>query len=158
MRFDSLLFFATLLVGSTSLLKAQVGSNFMSLTPCRVVDTREEARGSLGSPALAAGAQRDLPILQSSCGIPSNALAYALNITVIPHGSLPYLTVWPTGQNQPGISTLNSFSGAVIANAAIVPTGTNGSVSVYAAGSTELIMDITGYFAPQSTSAVDQMN
>jgi predicted nucleic acid-binding Zn-ribbon protein len=149
---------ATLLVGNSVLLRAQDVANFVSLTPCRVVDTREEARGSLGTPVLAANAQRDLPILQSSCGIPTNALAYAFNITVIPHGSLPYLTVWPTGRAQPGVSTLNSYQGTVVANAALVPAGTNGSISVYAAGTTDLIIDITGYFAQQSTVAVDQVN
>ena len=159
MRFSFLQFLSTaLLVGNGFLLRAQTAANFISLTPCRVIDTREEARGSLGTPALAASAQRDLPILQSSCGIPTNALAYAFNITVIPHGSLPYLTVWPTGQAQPGVSTLNSYQGTVVANAAIVPAGTNGSVSVYAAGTTDLIMDVTGYFAQQSTAVVDQIN
>jgi uncharacterized coiled-coil DUF342 family protein len=107
---------------------------------------------------LAANAQRDFPILQSSCNIPTGASAYAFNVTVIPHGSLPFLTIWPTGQEQPGVSTLNSYQGTVIANAAIVPAGTNGSISVYAAGNTEMILDITGYFAPQSTTAVDQVN
>lgn len=147
-----------LLIADTLMLRAQTVMNFVSLTPCRVVDTRESTRGSLGAPVMAAQEQRTLPILQSSCGIPANALAYALNVTVIPHGSLPWLTVWPTGQEQPVVSTLNSYQGTVVANAAIVPTGTDGSISVYAEGSTELIIDITGYFAQQSTLAVDQVN
>lgn len=150
--------FIMLLVGDALILRSQTVANFVSLTPCRVVDTRESARGSLGAPMMAAQEQRILPIMQSSCGIPANALAYALNITVIPHGSLPWLTVWPTGQEQPVVSTLNSYQGTVVANAAIVPSGTNGSISVYAEGSTELIIDITGYFTQQSTSAVDQIN
>lgn len=45
----------------------------------------------------------------SACGIPATASAYSLNITVVPRaGTLGYLTVWPTGQPQPVVSTLNS--------------------------------------------------
>jgi hypothetical protein len=36
----------------------------------------------------------------------------------------------------------------VVANAAIVPAGTNGEISIYASNPTQLILDIDGYFAP----------
>jgi BMFP domain-containing protein YqiC len=152
MRFHLFLLFATYLAGSAHAIKAQTASTFLSITPCRVADTRDSARGSLGAPGLATGTQRDFPILQSSCGIPANALSYALNVTAIPHESLPFLTMWPTGKSQPDVSTLNSYQGTVVANAAIVPAGANGSISAYAAGKTDLILDITGYFAPLPTS------
>jgi hypothetical protein len=42
------------------------------------------------------------------------------------------------------VSTLNSFNGAVVANAAIVPAGTNGSVSAFVSDSSDLILDING--------------
>jgi len=58
-----------------------------------------------------------------ACGVPANAAAYAFNVTVVPQGSLSYLTAWPTGQTQQFVSTLNSLDGTVIANAAIVPPG-----------------------------------
>ena len=51
---------------------------------------------------------------------PGNALAYSLNFTAIPQGSLSYLTVWPNGQSQPFVSTLNALTGAITANAATV--------------------------------------
>ena len=59
-----------------------------------------------------------------------------------------YLTAWPTGSAQPLVSTLNSFDGSVVANAAIVPAGTNGAVSIYVTNQTHVILDINGYFAP----------
>src|SRR5262249_19093218 len=46
--------------------------------------------------------------------------------------------------------TLYSFLGTVVANAAIVPAGTGGSVNVFVSQSTDLIVDINGYYAPQS--------
>jgi hypothetical protein len=50
---------------------------------------------------------------------------------------------------QPLVSTLNSFLGTVVSNAAIVPAGTNGSVDVFVTHSTDFILDINGYYAPQ---------
>jgi len=61
---------------------------------------------------------------------------------------LSYLTAWPAGAGRPLVSTLNSFDGSVVANAAIVPAGTQGAVSIYATNPTHVILDINGYFAP----------
>jgi hypothetical protein len=70
-----------------------------------------------------------------------------LNFTVVPPGPLSYITVWPTGQSQPVVSTLNDPTGTIVANAAIVPAGTGGSINVYASNATDLIIDINGYYA-----------
>ncbi len=48
---------------------------------------------------------------------------------------------------MPNVSTLN-FYGSVIANAAIVPAGNNGAISVYVSFPTDVLFDINGYFAP----------
>src|SRR5262249_13538852 len=108
---------------------------FVGMTPCRVVDTRSTSgfTGAFGPPNLAGGGSRTFPIQSSAnCTIPAIAQAYSFNITVIPPGFLNYLTVWPTGQPRPNASTLNGYVGTVIANAAIVPAGTNGSIDVFA--------------------------
>jgi hypothetical protein len=36
----------------------------------------------------------------------------------------------------------------VVANAAIVPAGTGGGISIYVTNQTQVILDINGYFAP----------
>jgi sugar lactone lactonase YvrE len=122
-----------------------VGSQFIPVAPCRVADTRNAA-GLFGGPTMAGGQTRSFAIPQSNCGIPATAQAYSLNVTVVPNGPLGYLSLWPTGQAQPGVSTLNSWGGAVVANAAIVPAGTGGAVSVFVSDSTNVILDINGYF------------
>ena len=119
---------------------------FYPLTPCRVVDTRNPT-GELGGPSLVAGMERDFALLQSSCNIPATAQAYSLNVTVVPHSALGYLTVWPASRQQPVVSTLNAPTGAVTANAAIVPAGAGGDIAVYPTDDTDLIVDIDGYFA-----------
>ena len=126
---------------------------FYPLTPCRIADTRL-ATGALGGPFLPAGSTRAFPILSSSCQIPSAAKAYSLNITAVPHKKLDYLTTWPTGQTQPLVSTLNSSTGAITANAAIVPAGTSGQISVYVHDDADVILDINGYFAPPATGGL----
>jgi hypothetical protein len=55
--------------------------------------------------------------------------------------------MWPQGESQPLVATLNALDGAITSNMAIVPT-TNGSISVYATSPTHLVLDIFGYFAP----------
>ncbi|HZP24553.1 MAG TPA: choice-of-anchor tandem repeat GloVer-containing protein [Terriglobales bacterium] len=131
------------------------GSNtlqFYPLTPCRVADTRVPSLPQgLGPPTFGANETRRLPVLTSSClaGV-RNAKTYSMNVTVIPNppGPLGYLTVWPSDQQQPYVSTLNDFTGTVVANAAIVPAAANGDISVFVTNSTDVVVDINGYFAP----------
>ena len=123
---------------------------FFPLTPCRVADTRWP-NGSLGGPMLQGRTERDFPVLSSSCNLPESAQGYSLNFTAVPRPTLGYLTVWPTGQSQPTVSTLNATTGAVTANAAIVPSGTGGAISVYVTDNTDLIIDVDGYFAPSAS-------
>jgi hypothetical protein len=128
------------------------GALYVPVSPCRVVDTRNPT-GSFGGPFLAANGSRNFPIPSSmNCTIPSTAQAYSLNLTVVPHGSLGYVTMWPTGQTQPVVSTLNSLDGRVKANASIVPAGSGGAVSVYSTNDTDVILDINGYFVAPSVS------
>jgi YVTN family beta-propeller protein len=123
-------------------------AQLLPVTPCRVADTRQP-NGPFGGPDLAGGTSRSFAVPQSSCNIPSTAIAYSLNVTVVPlQGALEYLTIWPTGLPQPVVSTLNSLDGRVKANAAIIPAGAGGAVSVYATDSSNVILDINGYFQP----------
>ncbi len=124
---------------------------FVPVTPCRVADTRN-ANGAFGGPVLAAGSSRSFTIPSSACGIPSSATAYSLNVTVVPNGSLGYISMWPTGQAQPFVSTLNSLDGRIKSDAAVVPAGTGGGVSVFATDATDVILDINGYFVPAGVS------
>jgi hypothetical protein len=126
---------------------------FYPLPPCRVADTRK-ANGALGGPYLSGGTVRSFPVLLSVCGIPSSAQVYSLNFTAIPHGSLGYLTVWPEGQPQPLVSTLNAPTGTITANAAIVASGSGGGISTYGSNDTDLVIDVDGYFAPAGSGGL----
>jgi hypothetical protein len=127
---------------------------FYPLTPCRVADTRKSAfPPRLGQPHLSAMTARDFPILSSTCNIPSTAQAYSLNLAAVPYPALGdplgYLEVWPKDQKPANpVSTLNNLTGTVVANAALVPAGTGGDITVFPSNDTDLVIDINGYFAP----------
>ncbi len=122
---------------------------FVPVTPCRLVDTRQT-----GGP-IQGGTSRNFTIPQlGNCGIPTSAASYSLNATVVPHGVLGYLTIWPEGEIQPYVSTMNSYDGSTKANAAIVPAGTSGAVSVYVSNTTDVVLDIDGYFAPATSGSL----
>ena len=125
---------------------------FVPVTPCRIADTRDPD-GPFGGPELSAGSYRTFNIPASTCAIPSTAAGYSLNVTAIPDTELGYLTVWPTDQTMPLVSTLNS-DGRVKANAAVVAAGTSGGISVVASDNTNLVLDINGYFVPASDAGL----
>jgi hypothetical protein len=126
---------------------------FYTLTPCRVADTRSSNYPQgLGTPNLLAGIARDFPVLSSPClqNI-TNAAAYSFNLTAVPYQGSPlyYLEVWPTGAPPANpVSTLNNTTVTYVANAAIVPAGSDGKITAYPSNNTDLVIDINGYFAP----------
>ena len=117
------------------------GSHFYTVNPCRVLDTRNPAGTAPFSGTI------NVNVSGSGCQAPVAAQAYVLNATVVPSGALPYLTLWPSGQATPLVSTLNADSNTVTSNMAVVPAS-SGLINAYAAGQTYLILDISGYFAP----------
>jgi len=140
--------------GTVSVIGGNTKLQLVNVSPCRVVDTRQ-ANGEFGGPPITGGTSRSFPIPQNqNCNIPSSAAGYSLNVTVVPPsgGTLGYLTIWPTPEIQPVVSTLNSPDGRTKANAAIVPAGVSGAVSVYVSDTANVILDIDGYYAPASSS------
>jgi hypothetical protein len=132
---------------------------FYPMRPCRLMDTRSTTMGDgLGTPSMPAGSSlRTVPVPRSRCATPPGAAAYSLNVTAVPSGSLHYLSLFPTGRPQPLVSTLNSFEGRVVSNAAIVPAGDAGSIEVFTqtiGGTADVILDINGYFAPAAAGAL----
>lgn len=131
------------------------GLQFFPVVPCRVVDT-QNPNGLFGGPPIQGGTSRSFPIPQNSdCNIPSNAAAYAFTVTVIPTGQLGLLTAYPTGENRGAVVTMVSRDGRVKSDAAIVPAGTNAAVSVYASDTTNVVLDIAGYFGAASQNSLE---
>jgi hypothetical protein len=128
---------------------------FVTIVPCRLMDTRNTGFAyPFGPPSFAAAETRTVTVPTNTfCNIPATAGAYSLNFTVVPlDGVLSYLSAWPTPyQPVPMVSILNSFAGQVVANGAVVPAGVNGSFDVFVTDRTDVIIDINGYYASPGT-------
>jgi hypothetical protein len=72
-----------------------------------------------------------------------------LNVTVTEPSDAGYLTVWPTGATMPPTSSVNWQSRETVPNLVVATVGSGGSVSMFnSAGSSHLVVDVFGYFAP----------
>lgn len=121
--------------------------SFYTLTPCRVIDTRNP-NGPLGGPALGASAGRTFTVA-GQCGVPSSAKALSVNVTVTGSDGPGAITVYPASLPLPGTSTINYGTGQTRANNAVVSLDLSGRISAYpyqVSGSVHFILDVTGYF------------
>jgi len=117
-----------------------------TLTPCRIVDTRNQT-GPYGGPALVAGTARAFAIA-GQCGVPADAGAVTLNVTVTNPTAAGSLTVYPGTGLVPGTSTVCFSAGRTRANNATIGL-VDGTVSVadrQATGTVDVIVDVSGYY------------
>jgi alpha-tubulin suppressor-like RCC1 family protein len=126
-------------------------SNFYTLTPCRILDTRNPA-GIYGGPALApAPAVRTLT-LAAQCGVPASATAVVANLTVTQATAAGSLSILP-GDGPAGNTTVLAFNaGQTRANNAILNLSVDGQETIAlrntSSGTLHFILDVSGYLAP----------
>jgi hypothetical protein len=83
--------------------------------------------------------------------IPADAVAVALNVTVISPTKSGYLVVWPSGPTPP-TSTVNFAPGEIISSSAIIGVK-NGNFNIEIVGSSaHVIVDVTGYWTSLADS------
>ncbi|MFN8040868.1 MAG: fibronectin type III domain-containing protein [Acidimicrobiales bacterium] len=132
-----------------------VGSLFHSLSaPIRILDSRPppEQVGPYSTP-WTAGTVRDV-LVAGLAGVPADATAVTLNVTVTGATAPSFLTLWPKGQGQPTASNLNWATDQTIPNAVTVKVGLGGSISVFnASGDATVIIDAVGYFDHSGSAA-----
>ncbi|HKA03264.1 MAG TPA: hypothetical protein VKD67_03015 [Acidimicrobiales bacterium] len=79
-------------------------------------------------------------------GVPGDATAVVLNVTVTEPTFAGFVTVWPAGAPMPLASTLNFVAGQTVPNLVMVKLGDGGQVSfLNSAGSSHLLADVVGY-------------
>jgi serine protease len=132
---------------ATTAAYAQTGPyQFYSLTPCRVVDTRN-APGTNGGPNL--GTTRRDFVIKGNCGVPTTAKAVSINLAVTGASTTSWLTIWPAGQAIPNTAAINfSQNDWALSNGAIVGLAAGSpDLSIQNAnGTVAVIVDVTGYF------------
>jgi hypothetical protein len=115
---------------------------FYSVSPCRVVDTRE-AGG-----ALTCGTERAITMTGGTCGVPADAKAVSINVTATAPTASGNLRVYAAGSPAPTTSTLNYTAWLTRANNAVSPLNASGQMAVLCSpsGTTHVIVDVNGYF------------
>lgn len=124
---------------------APVATDFYTVTPCRVLDTRT------GSP-LQSGVTR-LVAVTGACGVPAGARALAVNVTTLSATDPGSLVIFPGNYPSPGTSTIHFEPGRTLANNGILPLATDGSgnlalLAELQGGTVHVLIDVFGYFLP----------
>ena len=124
---------------------------FVAITPCRLFDTRAaDVVGPRATPLQPGETyQQAVTGTNGHCTLPADAIAVALNVTVV-NGTAPsYLTLWPSDAERPLASSLNWTAGAPpIPNKVDIDLGADGSMKLFNnAGTVDVLADVVGYYA-----------
>jgi Phosphoesterase family/IPT/TIG domain len=138
---------------------------YTAMTPFRICDTREDnpanqCTGHTLGPRATATLQVTGEHNTLGQTVPSNATAVAVNLTAVNDSTGgTYVTAFPTGGSVPVASNINLGGRDVQANLAIVQLSSSGQMSIFnAAGSTDAIVDVQGYFAPPSAPVAGEFH
>jgi len=126
---------------------SSVARNFFTLSPCRIIDTRN-ANGPLGGPALSSGTLRDFSVF-GVCGIPATARALSTNVTVVAPTNLGFVRFSP-GCEAPVTSVVNYSANQTRGNNALLSISDTGVLTsnafVSGNGTVHVIVDVNGYY------------
>ena len=131
-------------------------ATYVPVDPVRVFDTRD---GSGGVPRQQLGPGQTLDVqLRGTNGVPDTATAVLINVTATRADASSDVRVYPTPADPaaapPTVSNLNVVPGTTAANLVTVKIGDGGRVRFRnAAGSVDLIADLSGWFADGAAGA-----
>ncbi len=126
------------------------GLHFVPLNPSRILDSRGTTIGSGLNGKFVSTVPRTL-VVQGHWGVPLAATVVTGNLTVVGQTSAGYVSVTPLPIVIPPTSTINFPIGDTMANGVVAPLDTGNTSFVYRAGAlktTDLILDLSGYFEP----------
>ncbi|HNG34785.1 MAG TPA: putative Ig domain-containing protein, partial [Blastocatellia bacterium] len=124
--------------------------------PVRLLETRAGQSGCFtpGAP-IAGGTSRTQPArgLCDGLTIPANAAAITGNITTVQSGG-GYLTLYPSNAAQPLVANTNYAANEIVNNVFTVGLGNDGAFKIFALNTTDVVVDVTGYYAPPATGGL----
>lgn len=131
---------------------------FVGVDPTRILDTRDAPEGPIGIPAPDPLTQDEVLTLKVAGNnpVPADATSVVINTTIDADApTRSFITIYPTGTPRPVASANNATPGIVKTNPMIAKLGDNGSIDIYNfRGTTNLVVDVVGYFAPLSSVKV----
>ncbi|WP_441247318.1 PKD domain-containing protein [Kitasatospora sp. McL0602] len=126
-----------------------VGSQFVPVTPVRIVDTRY----GIGAPARAVGPDSVVRFkVTGANGVnAARVTAVTLNLTETGATAGGWVAAYPDGTERPTVSNLNFPAGRTVVNQVTVPVSADGYVDLYNRfGNIQLIADLQGYYTPDA--------
>jgi alpha-tubulin suppressor-like RCC1 family protein len=131
-----------------------ISSGFVSLPPARLSDSRP-GMATVDGAAVGGGSGHDFDVqVTGRGGVPVGAIAAALNVTVDGPVGAGFMTVYPCSEQRPTASSLNFVTGQTAADAVVIKLGADGRVCAFSNVVTDLVVDVTGWFASGSVTAV----
>jgi hypothetical protein len=125
-------------------------SQYVALTPFRLTDTRPHA--PFGYSAINHNTIRIN--ITGKPGVPANATAAVINITLINSSGPGYISAFPSGSSVPNTSNVNADkAGQVIANLAHVRIGAGGNIDVLRSMGAYIAVDLVGVYVPVASDA-----
>jgi hypothetical protein len=137
-----------LVIDVSGVYTSQGNARFSSVTPVRLMDTRE---GLGGSTRLAAGQTVSLQVAGRG-GVPAGSKAVVMNVTSVDADLDGFVTAYPCDQPRPLAAALNPKPGQVRPNLVISPLAADGTVCFFSLNAVDLVVDATGYLTASSTS------
>jgi hypothetical protein len=133
-------------MGTATVLNDDTALGFYTVTPCRLLDTRQG-----GGPALGANVELDFAAA-GACGIAPTARAVAVIVASVAPTDPGYLQLYASGTAAPNTSILNFGRGQTRTSNTIARVGANGAVTVQcrmppgSTGAAHVVVDVFGYF------------
>jgi hypothetical protein len=123
-----------------------LAASFVPVSPIRLFDTRPGEPGDGPKGKLAALTTIDVQV-GGKVGVPLDAVAVVMNVTVTEPDGPGFVTVHPTGTARPLASSVNiSQAGQTRPNLVTVLLGDDGKVSLYSWSGAHLLADVAGYY------------
>ncbi|MCU1390833.1 MAG: hypothetical protein JWL72_4171, partial [Ilumatobacteraceae bacterium] len=123
---------------------------FAPVLPARLLETRADGMTIDGlfnnTGFVDIGTVTELPVAGRG-GVPADAAAAALNVTVTEPAAAGFVTVYPCGSERPTASNVNFSAGQTIPNAVVTKIGTGGKVCLFNSQPTHLVVDVNGFFS-----------
>lgn len=117
---------------------------FTSLTPARLIDTRNAVK-------VGAGSSVGVPVLGQG-GVPAAGVSAVLvNVAATDATAAGFITVHASGTLRPATSNVNlARVNGTASNLAIVPVGADGAITVFSQNGAQIVVDVAGWYGDAS--------
>ncbi len=126
-------------------------ARYTATDPVRLIDTRFGT--GTAKEKLAGGCT-----LVVDPGLPLSATAVVVNLTAVFPATDGFVTAYPCGVERPTVSAVQALVGRVVAGSTIVPLGADGTFCVYSHATTDMVVDLFGWYAPDSGEKFEPVN